>query len=159
MKFRGSIILGAAWTAMAVLVLSPFSIARQVEKPPGQEFRQANKKTIHAYIMLIRLRSDLLGRWKDTGKWPDDKKANRALQEHSKYWQERLKGGQALVAAGMNGDYWDNVAFIIFEAPSIEEARKIVAADPAVKAYVFQAQVRPLDVHFISDKYSVAPGQ
>jgi hypothetical protein len=28
-----------------------------------------------------------------------------------------------------------------------------VKADPAVKSYVFQAQVRPFDVSFITDKY------
>lgn len=145
--------------ALAVLALAGFSyasFARQ-EAPPAKEFHKANRETIHAYIMLIRLRGDLLGRFKDTGEWPDDKEANAALAGHSKYWQERLAAGQALFAAGMQGDYWDNVAFIVFEAPSIEKAREIVAADPAVKAYVFEAQVRPLDVHFISDKYSVEP--
>jgi uncharacterized protein YciI len=45
------------------------------------------------------------------------------------------------------------VALIVFEAKSLEEAERIVKSDPAVKAYVFQAQVRPFDVQFISDKY------
>jgi uncharacterized protein YciI len=49
---------------------------------------------------------------------------------------------------------WDNVALIVFEAASQDEAEEIVAKDPAVKAYVFQSQVRPFDVHFISNKYS-----
>ena len=53
----------------------------------------------------------------------------------------------------MKGDYWDNVAMIVFEAESEEQAQQIVKADPAVKAYVFQAQVRPFDVSFITDKY------
>jgi uncharacterized protein YciI len=53
----------------------------------------------------------------------------------------------------MKGDYWDNVALIVFEAESEEPAQKIVKADPAVKAYVFQGQVRPFDVSFITDKY------
>ena len=81
----------------------------------------------------------------------------RALAGHSNYWKEKLAEGHALMAAGMDGDYWDNAAFIVFEAASLDEARAIAAADPAVKAYVFQAQVRPLTVHFISDKYSAAP--
>jgi uncharacterized protein YciI len=42
---------------------------------------------------------------------------------------------------------------IVFKAESEEQAQKIVKADPAVKAYVFQAQVRSFDVNFITDKY------
>ncbi len=34
----------------------------------------------------------------------------------------------------MNGDHGDNVALIIFEAASREEAETIVKNDPAVKA-------------------------
>ena len=58
------------------------------------------------------------------------------------------------MSGGMKGDYWDNMALIIFEAASQQEADAIVAADPAVKAFVFQAQARPFDVHFISNKFS-----
>jgi len=43
---------------------------------------------------------------------------------------------------------------IVFEAGSQEEADALVAADPAVKAFVFQAQARPFDIRFISNKYS-----
>jgi uncharacterized protein YciI len=53
----------------------------------------------------------------------------------------------------MNGNYWDNVALIIFEAPSQAEAEAIVANDPAVKVYAFQAQVRPFDIHFLTNKF------
>ncbi len=117
-------------------------------------YSRANKKTIEAYVVLLRLRQDLFLKWKETGKWPDDKEANTALGGHSKYWAQQLKSGNALLAGGMKGDYWDNVAMIIFEASSEAEAQRIVKEDPAVKAYVFQAQVRPFDVSFVSDKYS-----
>jgi uncharacterized protein YciI len=116
-------------------------------------YSRANKKTIEAYVVLLRLRQDLFLKWKDTGKWPDDKEANTALNGHGKYWAEQLKSGTALLAGGMKGDYWDNVAMIIFEASSEAEAQRIVKDDPAVKAYVFQAQVRPFDISFVSDKY------
>jgi uncharacterized protein YciI len=99
------------------------------------------------------LRHDLFLKWKETGQWPDDKEANSALAAHGKYWSEQLKAGRAILAGGMKGDYWDNVALFVFEAKSLEEAERIVKSDPAVKAYVFQAQVRPFDVSFISDKY------
>ncbi len=103
--------------------------------------------------MLIRLRTDLYGRWKATGKWPDDAEANKALDAHSAYWADQLRRGRAVLAGGMDGDYWDNVAMIIFEAASREEAEAIVAADPAVRAYVFQAQVRPFNVSFLTNKF------
>jgi uncharacterized protein YciI len=101
----------------------------------------------------LRLRHDLYLRWKESGKWPDDKEANAALAAHGQYWAKQLGEGRAVLAGGMKGDYWDNVALIVFEAESEEQAQKIVKADPAVKAYVFQAQVRPFDVSFITDKY------
>ena len=119
-------------------------------------YARANKDEIHAYIMLIRLRYDLYGRWKATGKWPDDAAANQALEEHGRYWKDQLRQGHAILAGGMNGDYWDNVALIIFEAGSQAEADAIVANDPAVKAYVFQAQARSFDVHFITNKFDAA---
>ena len=61
------------------------------------------------------------------------------------------------LAGGMNGNSWDNAALIIFHARSQAEAGRVAAADPAVKAYVFQAQVRPFDIHFLTYKYGPAP--
>jgi len=119
--------------------------------PPA--FGKGNKKTIDAYVVLLRLRHDLFLKWKETGKWPDDKEANAALAAHGAYWDRQLKEGRAVLAGGMKGDYWDNVALVIFEAGSEEEARRIVKDDPAVKAYVFQAQVRPFDISMITNKY------
>lgn len=128
-----------------------------VAQSTSPSYGKANKDEIHAYVMLIRLRYDLYGKWKATGKWPDDPAANQALTEHSQYWHEQLKQGRAVLGGGMDGDYWDNVALIIFEAKSKEEADSIVANDPAVKAYVFQAQVRPFDIHFLTNKFSANP--
>ena len=119
------------------------------------KYGKANKETIHAYVMLIRLRTDLFLHWKATGKWPDDPDANRALGEHGAYWDRQLRDGRAILAGGMNGDYWDNVALIIFEASSQSEADAIVANDPAVKAFVFQAQARPFDVLFVTNKFDI----
>lgn len=138
----------------AVIALLSQLIFAQTASP---SYAKANKDEIHAYIMLIRLRYDLYGRWKATGKWPDDPAANQALEQHSRYWKEQLRQGRAILAGGMDGDYWDNVALIIFEAGSQSEADAIVANDPAVKAYVFQAQARPFDVHFITNKFDTAP--
>jgi uncharacterized protein YciI len=140
-------------SCIALFALFPHSLPAQNSAP---SYGKANKDEIHAYIMLIRLRYDLYGRWKATGKWPDDAAANQALEEHSRYWKEQLREGRAILAGGMDGDYWDNVALIIFEAGSQAEADHIVANDPAVKAYVFQAQARPFDVHFITNKFDTA---
>jgi uncharacterized protein YciI len=71
-----------------------------------------------------------------------------------RYWNEQRAAGRALLAGGMNGDYWDNVALIILDVATEAEAKALVAAaDPAVKAYVFQAQVRPFDTSWVSTKY------
>ena len=118
-----------------------------------REFAKANKQRLEAYVVLLRLRHDLFLKWMDTGKWPDDKQANAALAEHGKYWSKQLKAGRALLAGGMKGDFWDNAALIVFEAGSQAEADQIAKDDPAVRAYVFQAQVRPFSVIFVSNKY------
>jgi len=114
---------------------------------------KANKAKISAYVMLLRLRWDLYAKWKDTGKWPADPETDKALDAHAEYWAKQLKEGRAILAGGMNGDYWDNVALIIFEAASQEEAEALAKNDPAVKAYAFQAQVRPFDVHWLTNKF------
>lgn len=148
--------IGALLMAIGLLQAGTDAAAESATKAssPTKEYKKANSTPIAAYIVLLRLRYDLYGKWKSTGKWPEeDKAANAALQAHSEYWQERLTAGQALLGAGMKGDYWDNAAFIVFEAESLDKARDIVAADPAVKAFVFQAEVRALDVSFISNKY------
>ena len=103
--------------------------------------------------MLLRLRYDIYAKWKETGVWPDDPEANKALEGHSAYWTEQLKSGRAITAGAMNGDYWDNAAIIVFEAASPEEAETVMKNDPAVKAHVFQAQVRPFDVLWVTNKF------
>ena len=131
----------------------PLPAAEPVGAAAAPIYRSALPHQLHAWIVLIRLRYDLYARWKATGVWPDDATANNALDGHSAYWREQLKQGRAVMAGGMNGDYWDNAAVIVFEAPTLKEAEAIVAADPAVRAYVFQAQVRPFDVLFLTNKY------
>jgi len=151
-------VLRLAATGLAALsLLAVATYLAIAQSPPKREaprtFARANKKKIDGYVVLLRLRHDLFLKWKETGKWPDDKEANAALAAHGEYWQKQLKEGRAVLAGGMKGDYWDNVAMIIFEAGSEAEAQQIAKNDPAVKAYVFQAQVRPFDVHFITNKF------
>ena len=138
--------------ALILTLAASFAVFAQVEA----RYSKANKETVHCYVMLIRLRGDLYGKWKQSGKWPDDPDANRALVDHSRYWNEQLANGRAILAGGMNGEYWDNVALIVFEAASQAEAEAVVASDPAVKAFVFQAQVRPFDLTFITNKFERA---
>lgn len=133
---------------LAILIAAPLAAQPCIDK--------ANSSQIHAYVMLIRLRYDLYGKWKATGKWPDDPEANAALGAHSKYWEGQLKSGRAVFGGGMDGEYWDNAALIVFEAASQQEAESIVKSDPAVKAFVFQAQVRPFTIQFLTNKF--APG-
>jgi uncharacterized protein YciI len=102
-----------------------------------------------AYVVLLRLRWDLYARWRETGQWPNDTAANAALDAHGRYWDEQRRAGRAILAGGMKGEYWDNAALIIFRAASPEEADSIVRQDPAVRAHVFQSQVRGFDVSWI----------
>src|SRR5262245_43893371 len=148
---------GLLSVAMAACVAGGPAWAQQAkEAERSRAIGKANKKTIEAFVVLLRLRHDLFLKWKETGVWPDDKEANQALAGHGQYWQKQLKDGRALLAGGMKGDYWDNVALIVFEAESASQAQQIVKDDPAVRAYVFQAQVRPFDVHFLTNKFDNA---
>lgn len=119
----------------------------------SNQYDNANPDVLNAYIMLIRLRHDLYLRWQDTGIFPDDPDVHEALDGHSTYWAEQLRDGRMLFGGGMEGDFWDNVAMIVFSAASLEEAEEIVKNDPAVGAYVFQAQVRPFRVNTITNKF------
>lgn len=116
---------------------------------------KANKEKISAYVVLLRLRGDIYAKWKETGVWPADPEADKAIGGHSMYWAQQLKAGRAITAGAMDGDYWDNVALIVFEATSSEEAETIVRADPAVRTHVFQAQVRPFNVFWLTNKFNV----
>lgn len=138
-----------------LLTLGLPHVQAQTDTPatPKNCVGKANKTKISAYVMLLRLRWDLFAKWKETGKWPDDPEANRALEAHAEYWSKQLKAGRAILAGGMDGDYWDNVALIVFEAGSLQEAEGLAKNDPAVKAYAFQAQVRPFDVHWLTNKF------
>lgn len=146
------------WFAIPLAFLAlvgPAAAAQGSEPASGPPVaRKAAATTHQAYIVLLRLRYDLYGRWKATGKWPDDPAANAALDAHGAYWRKQLQEGRALLAGGMKGDYWDNVALIVFEAGSDDEANAIVANDPGVKAYVFQAQVRPFDISFLGGQHA-----
>ena len=100
---------------LLALLASPVTAQSPDSVPKPPVIRKANATTIQAYVALLRLRYDLFGRWKATGKWPDDPAANTALKDHGAYWQKQLQEGRALMAGGMKGDYWDNVALIVFE--------------------------------------------
>lgn len=149
----GTVIRAACISAMG-LTMAPFAWSQNTPgAEPAPAYAKGNKQRIAAYVVLLRLRQDLFLRWKESGKWPDDKEANTALAAHGEYWAKQLGEGRAILAGGMEGDYWDNVALIVFEAESEEQAQRIAKADPAVKAFVFQAQVRPFGVSFITNKY------
>ena len=151
---KAGFVIRAACICALGLTTAPFAWSQTTPgAEPAPAYAKGNKQKIEAYVVLLRLRHDLFLRWKESGKWPDDKEANAALAAHGEHWAKQLAEGRAILAGGMDGDYWDNVALIVFEAESEEQAQKIAKADPAVKAYVFQAQVRPFGVSFVTNKY------
>ena len=109
------------------------------------------------YVMLIRVRWDLLAHFKETGRWEPDSASASALAGHSEYWDDEPLASNAILGGGMRGEQWDNVALIIFRASSTEQAQRIVRDDPAVKAHVFQAEVRPFDIHLLRLQNAAKP--
>lgn len=141
------------WTVLAVAI-QPAQGQSNTSSVTQGCVGKANKEKISAYVVLLRLRGDIYAKWKETGVWSADPEADKALDGHSMYWAQQLKAGHAITAGAMDGDYWDNVALIVFEAASSEEAESIVKADPAVRAHVFQAQVRPFNVFWLTNKFN-----
>jgi uncharacterized protein YciI len=145
----------SAWTLALATVGFLGTAAGDSPTPASQTFGRANPHKISAYVVLLRLRTDIYLKWKTTGKWPSDPTVDEALDGHSQYWEQQLKAGRALLAGAMGGDYWDNAALVVFEAESLDQAQQIAQADPAVKAFAFQAQVRPFDVFWLTNRYTV----
>jgi uncharacterized protein YciI len=137
----GSVVASASVGAQAAQTSKPVCVDK-ADSARGSDF-----------VVLLRLRTDLYLRWKETGKWPDDSAANKALDAHSAYWSRQLRAGHALLAGGMGGDYWDNVAIIVVQVPTLADAQRLVDNDPAVIAHAFQAQVRPFDVFWMTNKF------
>jgi hypothetical protein len=81
-------------------------------------------------------------------------KTDKALDGYAEYWAKQLKDGRAILAGAMGGDYWDNAALVIFEAATLEEVETMARNDLAMKAHAFQAQVRPFDVFWESNKFT-----
>ena len=150
-RLRRTAVLG-----LATICVSAVAIAQTTPpSTPGKNcIGKANKAKISAFVVLLRLRWDVYAKWKETGVWPADPETDKALEGHSQYWTTQLKEGRAVLAGAMGGDYWDNAALIIFEAGSLEQAETTVKNDPAVKAHAFQAQVRPFDMLWVTNKFT-----
>ncbi len=151
---HGSTMTKCALAALILAVAIPVHAQSATSALTANCVGKGNKSTISAYVMLLRLRWDIYAKWKESGVWPADPDADKALEAHSTYWTTQLKAAHAIIAGSMNGDFWDNVALVVFEAASAEDAESIVKADPAVKAHVFQAQVRPFDVFWVTNKFN-----
>lgn len=149
MRAAGTIALSlaCAWPAASMDRAGPTGAGIAVSRAPNPP---AAVKPDPSFIVLLRLRHDLWLKFKASGKWPqDDRAANAALAEHGRYWAAERDAGRAVLAGGMGGDHWDNVALIVIRAPSLAAAQARVAADPAVRSYVFQADVRPFDISWV----------
>jgi len=76
--------------------------------PSKNGIGRANKTNVSADVVVLRLRWDLYAKWKQTGVWPDDAEANKALEGHSGHGMQPRKQGRAIFAGAMEGEYWDH---------------------------------------------------
>lgn len=75
----------SAW-AFVLAALGFFGTAAgDSTSPPSQAFGRANPHKISAYVVLLRLRTDIYLKWKASGKWPSDPTVDQALDGHSQY--------------------------------------------------------------------------
>ena len=109
---------------MALATAAPTQARSSAPPPRAARYASAFDGQRQAYVMLIRLRQDLWQRYRATGTWPDDAEANAALSGHVAYWRDQLAAGPALFAGAMEGDFWDNASFIVFELPAWRRRRR-----------------------------------
>ena len=68
------------------------------------------------------------------------------LDEHRRYWKRLLEEGRVASAGPLGGD----TGLAVIRAPGQREADALVAADPAVKARILRAVVRPYAADLVS---------
>lgn len=115
---------------MFVMLFISASFGQSVEKP-------GEKKQFIYVLHLVQKYLDLKN-WGDTD--------NNAVNEHFARLQKMHKEG-SLILAGKT-DNWDETMFgiVVYEAESLEKAKEIAEADPAVVAGVMTVQTFPYKV-------------
>lgn len=78
-----------------------------------------------------------------------EKGSDEKIDEHFRYLQG-LKVAGNLTMAGLFSEVL--IGLVLIEAETVEEARKIMMNDPAVKAGVFYAELYPWHIALKSDK-------
>jgi uncharacterized protein YciI len=115
-----------AFVIVCFLIAPPLTLAQETKEPKSK---------------LVQFQMALLKRGpKWTGAQTPE--SLRILHQHLKNVMEMLDSGKA-VAAGPFGDDTDLAGIFILRASSTEEAKTWVAADPAVKAGLFVAEMHP----------------
>jgi len=111
---------------IALTSMAPLALAQQKEEPKSK---------------LVQFQMALL---KKGPKWTDEQtpEKRKILHQHLINVLALLDSGKA-VAAGPFGDDADLAGIFILRAPSAEEAKTWVDADPAVKAGLFIAEMHP----------------
>jgi uncharacterized protein YciI len=80
--------------------------------------------------------------------FPDDatETENRVIGEHFNYLKGLLAQGKLLIAGPCEDA---SMGLAVIECGSEEEARRILAADPAVRGRVFSAELKPYRVSLV----------
>lgn len=74
--------------------------------------------------------------------------AEQQLREHGSYHAQLVREGRSVAAGGYVG--WDG-GMAIVRATNLEEAQKLLAADPAIQNQVFKAEIRMWRPRFVTD--------
>jgi len=61
------------------VVTRPDAVSGAAQEKPSRTYGKANKETLKCFVVLLRLRHDLYGKWKDTRNGPVIKKLIKPL--------------------------------------------------------------------------------
>ena len=83
------------------------------------------------------------------GATPDE---SRIVEEHFAYLEGLADRGVVLLAGRTLNDDPTSFGVVVFDAETQAEAEEIVAADPAVRAGVFRADLFPFRIALVADR-------
>ncbi|MFA7228605.1 MAG: YciI family protein [Melioribacteraceae bacterium] len=97
------------------------------------------------FLYLLRLEKQMY----DPAAWTPEK--NSIVMEHFERLKKMLAEGFLILAGRTQVDLDKTIGLVIYEADSLEDAKKIAENDPAVKAGIMTVEVFPYEVALIKE--------